>query len=68
VVSVRSEEEIYQALVHLAEDRVQAGEAGAAARTWVVRHHGWEAVTERFLRLYNELAGTSAVAAQATAR
>jgi glycosyltransferase involved in cell wall biosynthesis len=63
VVSVRSEEEIYQALVHLAEDRVQAGEAGAAARKWVVGHHGWEAVTERFLRLYNELAGTSAVAA-----
>jgi len=68
VVSARSEDEIYRALVQLAGDRVQAEEVGARARGWVIRHHRWEAVTERFLRLYTELAGTSAVAASATAR
>lgn len=68
VVSARSEDEIYQALVRLGEDRVWAGETGAAAREWVIRYHGWEPVTERFLTLYRELAGTMAVAAAAIAR
>ena len=55
VVSVYAEHDIYAALCHLAERRDQAEEIGAAARTWMIRHHGWEAVVERYLDLYKEL-------------
>ncbi|MBM4133178.1 MAG: glycosyltransferase family 4 protein [Nitrospira sp.] len=55
VVSVRSEEEIYGALCRLAERREGAEEIGAAARGWMIRHHGWETVVERYLALYKEL-------------
>lgn len=55
VVSVRSEEKIYEALCRLAEDRSKAHEVGAMARDWVVRHHSWETVVERYIALYKEL-------------
>lgn len=55
VVSVRSEEEIYHALCRLAENRVWAEEIGAAARGWIIRHHRWDTVAERYVALYKEL-------------
>lgn len=55
VVSVRSEDEIYHALCQLSEDRVRAEEIGSAAREWVIRHHSWDTVAERYVALYREL-------------
>lgn len=56
VVSAHSEDEIYEGLCRLAEHRPSAEEIGLAARDWVIRHHGWETVVERYLALYKELA------------
>lgn len=55
VVSVRSEEEIYEALCWLVENRASARQVGEMAREWIVRHHGWEAVVDRYISLYKEL-------------
>lgn len=55
VVSVRSEEEIYEALCQLAENRGRVEEIGAASREWMIQYHGWEPVIERYLALYKEL-------------
>lgn len=55
VVSVQSEDEIYEGLCRLAEQRTSVEEIGLAARDWVIRHHGWETVVERYLALYKEL-------------
>lgn len=55
VVSAHSEDEIYEGLCRLAEHRSSVEEIGLAARDWVIRHHGWETVVERYLALYKEL-------------
>lgn len=55
VLSVRSEDEIYDALCSLAEDRSRARELGAMARDWIIRHHAWEPVIERYIALYKEI-------------
>jgi glycosyltransferase involved in cell wall biosynthesis len=57
VVSVHTEEEICAALCRLAEDRSDAEAIGAQAREWMIRHHGWESVVDRYLALYRELTG-----------
>jgi len=56
VVSVHTEEEIYAALCWLIEDRSGAKAIGAQAREWIIRHHGWEPVVDRYLALYREIA------------
>jgi glycosyltransferase involved in cell wall biosynthesis len=56
VVSARSEDEIYAALSRLADDPLNAETIGAAARDWMVQHHGWEPVVDRYLTLYRGLA------------
>lgn len=55
VVSARTEEEICAALCRLTEDRGGAETIGAQAREWMIRHHGWEPVVDRYLALYHEL-------------
>lgn len=55
VISVRSEEDIYAALCRLAENRASARQVGEMAREWIVRHHGWEPVVDRYISLYKEL-------------
>lgn len=66
VVSVRSEDEIYGALVRLSENPIEAEALGASARQWTLRHHRWEWVTDRYLALYAGLTGTTAAVRSAT--
>jgi len=55
VVSVCTEEDIYEALRQLARSRSRVNEIGDMARDWTIRHHSWEVVVERYVALYREL-------------
>jgi glycosyltransferase involved in cell wall biosynthesis len=55
VVSVRTEDEICAALLRLAADRVAVEDIGAQSRAWIIRHHGWERVVDRYLSLYLDI-------------
>ncbi|MBI4381944.1 MAG: glycosyltransferase family 4 protein [candidate division NC10 bacterium] len=57
VVSVRSEEEIFGALCGLAENPQDARDLGARARQWIVDHHGWERVVDRYIGVYRDIRG-----------
>ena len=55
VISVRTAEEIFVALGRLADDRHAAEAIGGQAREWMIRHHGWEPVVDRYLDLYRRI-------------
>lgn len=57
VLSVRSEEEIFGALCRLAENPQDARDLGARARQWIVDHHGWERVVDRYIGVYRDIRG-----------
>lgn len=55
VISVCSEQEIYEALCNLIDNRARGDDIGALSREWIIRYHGWEPVVDRYLALYREL-------------
>lgn len=59
VVSVRSEADIFQALCDLADDLPRARDLGIRARQWVIAHHGWEPVVDRYLAVYRAISGAA---------
>jgi glycosyltransferase involved in cell wall biosynthesis len=54
-VNVSTEQEIYEALMALCEDRRQLAALGARSREWVLQHHGGDPVIDRYIALYEEV-------------
>jgi glycosyltransferase involved in cell wall biosynthesis len=57
VVNVYSEDEICSRMHELVANVEKRKALGAAARQWVVKHYGWEAVIEKFIKFYEEILG-----------
>lgn len=55
VVSAKTDDEIFRALMDLAGDPGRRAALGQASREWVVKHHGWELVADRQISVYREL-------------
>lgn len=55
IVSARTEDEIFQALLALYQDPGRRASIGQASREWILNHHGWELVTDRQIALYRDL-------------
>lgn len=55
VANVFTEDDICAMMHELAQDPAKRRSLGAMAREWVVRHYGWETVTEKFIKLYEEI-------------
>ena len=54
VANCRTEDEVVQRLSGLAS-RDALARLGTSARDWVVRHHGWQPVTERLCQIYRDV-------------
>lgn len=57
VLSAFTEPEIAARVMDLLKNDVERAAIGKRARTWVEKHHGWELVAERHIRLYREILG-----------
>lgn len=55
VVDARTPEQIYAALLRLAEDEGELARLGRQGRDWIERHHGWRLVIDRHLQIYEEV-------------
>jgi glycosyltransferase involved in cell wall biosynthesis len=55
VVDARTPEQIYAALLRLAEDEGELRRLGRQGRDWIERHHGWRLVVDRHLQIYEEV-------------
>jgi glycosyltransferase involved in cell wall biosynthesis len=55
VIHAFSEEEIRRRLVELLQSPDERSAVGRQARAWVEKHHGWELVADRQIRLYREV-------------
>ena len=55
VLSAFTEPEIAARVMDLLKNDVERAAIGKRARTWVEKHHGWELVAERHIRLYREI-------------
>jgi glycosyltransferase involved in cell wall biosynthesis len=61
IVPARTVEELSRQLVRLGREPDERTRIGRAGRDWVERHHGWQLVADRQLKIYEEvLEGTPA--------
>jgi glycosyltransferase involved in cell wall biosynthesis len=54
-VNVSTEQEIYERLIALCEDRRQLAALGARSREWILQYHGGDTVIDRYIALYEEV-------------
>lgn len=59
VVNVSTEDEIYEKLVELTNDRKQLQEIGRKSREWILKYHHWESLIDKYIAIYEEVLATN---------